>query len=119
MGALFLVGNVKLFEAVGFKSDLPTLLALAAGVVFFLPPSTSQMILVCLSLLVTALASLPIIDVNTALVYGLLAIGVPLVFWVITGIWGWLMPIAIFGTSYKHSMWLEMSLLKVIKKMST
>lgn len=88
MGALFLIGYLKLFEAVGLKSDTPTLLALAAGVVFFLPPSTSQMFLVYLSLLVTALASLPVIDVNTALVYGVFALGIQLVFWVIAGIWG-------------------------------
>ena len=87
MGTLFLSGYFVLLEAVGLKSKFPPLLALAAGVVFLLPPSTSQMILVYLSLLVAALTPLQIMDVNTALVYGLLAIGIQLTFWVITGIW--------------------------------
>jgi hypothetical protein len=88
MGALFLAGYAFLFKSVGLEGKNIELLTLAAGVVFVLPPSTPQMIGLYQILVVVFLMAFQATDINTALVYGILAFGVQMIFWLITGIWG-------------------------------
>lgn len=88
MAAIFLAGHAWLFETIGVRGSLADLLTLAAAVVFLLPPSTSQMIIVYLLLLQALLLPLRWMDVNTILAYGLIAGGIQLLFWGVTGLWG-------------------------------
>ena len=53
-----------------------------------LPPSTPLMIGLYQSILVPMLMSIKVADFNTVLVFGMIAFGVQLIFWIFAGLWG-------------------------------
>ncbi|MEJ2711190.1 MAG: lysylphosphatidylglycerol synthase transmembrane domain-containing protein [Anaerolineales bacterium] len=87
MWGVFLVYHALVFSALHFRLDLKETLALSIAILAFLTPSNPPMIGVYQGMLLIVLTPFDLLDSSELTAYALLAFGVQLVFWCLSGIW--------------------------------
>jgi uncharacterized protein (TIRG00374 family) len=87
MWGFFLIYHALVFSALHLKLDLKDNLTLSATILPFLTPSNPPMIGVYQGILVLVLTPFGLLDSSELTAYALLAFGVQLVFWCLSGIW--------------------------------
>lgn len=87
MWGIFLVYHALVFSALHFSLDLKETLALSIAALAFLTPSNPPMIGVYQGMLLVVLTPFGLLDSSELVAYALLAFGLQLVFWCLSGIW--------------------------------